>query len=110
MEEKVKELAELNEILKQRDAKLTEAQQAQADVIRKERDLDDAKREMGLTVQKQVQAELAAVRDKAQKEAEEAASLKVREKEEQIASMTRQIEDLRRKAEQGVIRRAKLTP
>jgi len=101
MEQKVKELAELNEVLKQRDAKLAEAQQAQADLIRKQRELDDAKREMGLTIQKQVQAELSAVREKAKKEAEDASSLKVREKEEQIASMTRQIEDLRRKAEQG---------
>jgi hypothetical protein len=101
MEQKVKELAELNEVLKQRDAKLAEAQQAQADLIRKQRELDDAKREMGLTIQKQVQAELSAVRDKAKKEAEDASSLKVREKEEQIAAMTRQIEDLRRKAEQG---------
>jgi hypothetical protein len=101
MEQKVKDLAELNEVLKQRDAKLAEAQQAQADLIRKQRELDDAKREMDLTIQKQVQAELGAVRDQAKQEAEAALTLRVREKEEQIASMQRQIEDLRRKAEQG---------
>jgi hypothetical protein len=56
---------------------------------------------MDLTIQKQVQAELAAVRDQAKQEAEAALTLRVREKEEQIASMQRQIEDLRRKAEQG---------
>jgi hypothetical protein len=60
-----------------------------------------AKREMDLTIQKQVQAELTAVRDKAKQETEAALSLRVREKEEQITSMQRQIEDLRRKAEQG---------
>jgi hypothetical protein len=98
---KVKEIAELNQVLKQRDAKLAEAQQAQADLIRKQRELDDAKREMDLTIQKQVQAELGAVRDQAKQEAEAALTLRVREKEEQIASMQRQIEDLRRKAEQG---------
>jgi hypothetical protein len=85
----------------QRDAKLAEAQQAQADLIRKQRELDDAKREMDLNIQKQVQAELGAVRDQAKQEAEAALTLRVREKEEQIASMQRQIEDLRRKAEQG---------
>jgi hypothetical protein len=69
--------------------------------IRKQRDLDDAKREMDLTIQKQVQAALGAVRDQAKQEAEAALTLRVREKEEQIASMQRQIEDLRRKAEQG---------
>jgi hypothetical protein len=85
----------------QRDAKLAEAQQAQADLIRKQRELDDAKREIDLTIQKQVQTELTAVREKAKHETEEALSLKVREKEEQIASMQRQIEDLKRKSEQG---------
>jgi hypothetical protein len=39
---KVKEIAELNQVLKQRDAKLAEAQQAQADLIKKQRELDDA--------------------------------------------------------------------
>jgi hypothetical protein len=101
MEQKTKELAELNEVLKQRNVKLAEAQQAQADLIRKQRELDDAKREMDLTIQKKVQAELGAVREKAKKDAEDVLTLKVREKEEQIASMTRQIEELKRKAEQG---------
>src|SRR5580704_17366107 len=95
------EIAELNDVLRQRDAKLAEAQQAQADLIMKQRELDDAKREMDLTIQKQVQAELSTVRDQAKQEAEAALTLRVREKEEQIASMQRQIEDLRRKAEQG---------
>jgi hypothetical protein len=98
---KVKEIAELNQVLRQRDAKLAEAQQAQADLIKKQRELDDAKREMDLTIQKQVQADLGAVRDQAKQEAEAALTLRVREKEEQIASMQRRIEDLRRKAEQG---------
>jgi hypothetical protein len=98
---KVKEIADLNDVLRQRDAKLAEAQQAQADLIKKQRELDDAKREMDLTIQKQVQAALGAIRDQAKQEAEAALTLRVREKEEQIASMQRQIEDLRRKAEQG---------
>jgi hypothetical protein len=92
---------DLTEVLKQRDAKLADAQQVQADLLRKQRELDDAKREMDLTIQKQVQAELGAVRDQAKQETEAALILRVREKEEQIASMQRQIEDLKRKAEQG---------
>jgi hypothetical protein len=39
---KVKEIAELNDVLRQRDARLAEAQQAQADLIKKQRELDDA--------------------------------------------------------------------
>ena len=44
---------------------------------------------------------LGSVRDKAKLEAEEALKLRVQEKEEQISSMGKQIEELRRKAEQG---------
>ena len=101
IEQKTKELGELQEVLKQRDVKLAEAQQAQADLLRKQRELDDAKREMDLTIEKRVQESLTSVRDKAKLEAEEALKLRVQEKEEQIASMGKQIEELRRKAEQG---------
>lgn len=101
LEQKAKELSELQEVLQQRDAKLADAQRAQAELIRKQRELDDAKREMDLTIEKKVQESLTSVRDKAKLEAEEALKLRVQEKEEQIASMGKQIEELRRKAEQG---------
>lgn len=101
LEKQAKEMAELQEVLVDRDTKLAEAQQAQADLIRKQRELDDAKREMDLTIEKRVQESLTTVRDKAKLEAEEGLKLKVAEKEEQIAGMQRQIEELRRKAEQG---------
>jgi hypothetical protein len=81
--------------------KLAEAQKAQADILRQQRELEDAKREVALTVERQVQASLTTIRDKAKAEAEETVGLRVREKEEQIAGMTRQIEELKRKAEQG---------
>jgi hypothetical protein len=101
LEQKTKEVADLQQVLKERDTKLSEAQKAQAELIRKQRELDDAKREMELTIEKRVQQSLTAVRDKAKLEAEEGLRLRVVEKEEQIASMQRQIEELRRKAEQG---------
>jgi hypothetical protein len=101
IDRKEKEVLELQEALKTKDNKLAEAQKAQAQLIRKERELDDAKREMDLTVEKRVQESLSTVRDKARREAEEGLKLKVAEKEETIASMQRQIEELKRKAEQG---------
>ncbi len=101
LEAKTKELAELQDVLAQRNAKLEEAQKAQAELIRKQRELDDAKRELDLTVEKRVQSSLAEIRQKAKHEAEEALKLKVTEKEETISSMQRQIEELKRKAEQG---------
>lgn len=101
LDQKTKENAELQEVLKVRDAKLAEAQKAQTELIRKQRELDDAKREMDLTVEKRVQEGLAPVRDKARKEAEEQLKLKGLEKDELIASMKRKIDDLNRKIEQG---------
>ena len=101
LETKTQELTELQGVLKQRDEKLAEAQKAQAEVIRKQRELDDAKREIDLTIETRVQESLVAVRDKAKLEAEESLRLKVAEKEETISAMQRQIEDLKRKAEEG---------
>ena len=101
LDQKTNEISSLQEVLKQRDIKLAEAQKAQAELIRKQRELDDAKRELDLTVEKRVQADLTAERDKARKEAEEELKLKVMEKDQTITAMQRQIEDLRRRAEQG---------
>ncbi|MCH8243429.1 MAG: DUF2130 domain-containing protein, partial [Planctomycetes bacterium] len=101
LDQKAKELTELQEVLKERNTKLAEAQKAQAELIRKQRELDDAKREMDLTIEKRVQESLGKVRDQAKRDAEEELKLKVVEKEQTIAAMQRQIEDLKRKAEQG---------
>ena len=101
LDQKSKEIAELQEVLKQRDDRLKEAQKAQADLLRKQRELDDAKRELELTVEKRVQKELSATRDQARKEVEDELKLKVAEKEQTITSMQKQIEELKRKAEQG---------
>ena len=101
LNQKVQEINDLQDILKQKDIKLADAQKAQADLIRKQRELDDAKRELELTVEKRVQTDLAAAREKAKKEAEDEMKLKVMEAEQTIASMQRQIEDLKRRAEQG---------
>lgn len=101
LEGKARELAELHEVLKARDEKLAQAQQAQAELIKKQRELDDAKRELELTVAKRVQDGLTEARQLARKEAEDEQKLKVLEKEQTIAAMQKQIEDLKRRAEQG---------
>lgn len=101
LDQKIKEIGTLQEVLQQRDAKLAEAQKAQAELLRKQRELDDAKRELDLTIEKRVQADLGAERDKAKKEAEEELKLKVMEKDQTITAMQKQIEDLKRRAEQG---------
>lgn len=101
LEGKARELAELQDVLKSRDEKLAEAQKAQAELIKKQRELDDAKRELELTVEKRVQEGLSEIRSQAKREAEDEQKLKVMEKEQTIAAMQKQIEDLKRRAEQG---------
>lgn len=100
LENKDKETAELKELLATNNAKLAAAQKDQAELLRKQREIEDARRELDLTVQKQVQEELAGVRTKARQEAEDELKLKVSEKDQQISGMARTIEELKRKAEQ----------
>ncbi|MGY4568132.1 MULTISPECIES: DUF2130 domain-containing protein [Bradyrhizobium] len=95
------ELAELRQMLEANNAKLAEAQQVQAELLRKQRALDEEKRELDLTVEKRVQASVEPIQTKARQEADEAARLRVAEKDQTIESMTRTIEELKRKAEQG---------
>lgn len=101
IDQKTQALVDLQEVITQQNVKLTEAQKAQADLLRKQRELDDAKRELELTVEKRVQEGLATTREQAKKEAEEGLKFKVMEAEQTIASMQKQIEELKRKAEQG---------
>jgi hypothetical protein len=98
---KAREIDALRGIVQQRDQKLAEAQKAQLHYLQKERALEDRQRELELTVEKRIQESLNAIRSQARLEAEEKLKLKVVEKEQTIASMQKQIEDLRRKAEQG---------
>lgn len=99
--DKDRELAEASERLELINSKLAIAQKAEAELLKKSRELDDAKREMQLTIQRAITDGVDEARSKAKKDAEDAMSLKVREKEEQISGMQRQIEELKRRAEQG---------
>jgi hypothetical protein len=95
------EAAELRRTLEVNNAKLAEAQQAQAELIRRQRALEEEKRELDLTIEKRVQGSLADIRAKARQEADEAARLRVLERDQTIESMARTIEELKRKADQG---------
>ncbi len=87
LSQKTTEIAELQEVLKKRDEKLAEAQQAQTDLLKKQRELDDTKRELNLTIEKRIHEGLDATRQQARKEAEAELNLKVAEGQEKIASM-----------------------
>jgi hypothetical protein len=101
IDQKAKDLADLQGVLAERDAKLVEAQKAQTEAIKKQRELDDARRELDLSVEKKVQESLATARAQAKLEAETDLKLKMSEKEQTITAMQKQIEELKRRAEQG---------
>src|SRR3954453_21024347 len=101
LDSRMREIAELHEVLKSRDEKLAAAQKAQAELVRKQRELDDATRELELTVEQRVQHGLNAVRAQAKQEAEESLKLKVMEKDQTIAGMQQKIEELKKRADQG---------
>ena len=94
LESRSQEIADLQREIQQRDSKLAEAQKTQAELLRKQRELEDEKSVMDLQIETRVQEALSHIRHKAKQEAEDAMKLKVLEKEEQIASMQRQLEEL----------------
>jgi hypothetical protein len=101
LENKSRELFDLNEAFKNNESKLASAQKAQAEVMKKSRELDDEKRELELNIEKQVQSGLSEVKIKAKREVEENLKLKLDEKDQQILSMQKTVEELKRKSEQG---------
>lgn len=101
LETKNTELRELQQTLVLNNQKLAEAQQAQAEVLRRQRALDDERREMELTIEKRVQASQSDIETKAKLAAEESLNLKLSEKDHQLIAMTKQIDELKRRAEQG---------
>ncbi len=95
------EMAELQETMRRQNEKLAEAQQVQASCLAKERALADEKREMDLTIERKTQEGIDAAREQAKAAAAEESRLRLAEKDKTISDMHKQIEDLRRKAEQG---------
>jgi hypothetical protein len=101
IEQRDRQVAELQQYLAANNSKLAAAQAAQADFARRTRELEDTRRELELSVERKVQEALVTVREKAKADGEELMKAKVAEKETQISGMQRQIEELRRRAEQG---------
>ena len=87
--------------LEDMQCKLTAAQAAQADALRKERELADRERELALTVERGITDGVDRARQQARAEADEAARLKRVELESTIASMQVKLAEAQQKAEQG---------
>ncbi len=95
------ELKDKDQELTQARTKLQEAQQAELDLRKRARELDDEKRALDLTLARKLDEEREKIRETAKKEAAEERALRDAEKDKLIGDLTRQIDDLKRKSEQG---------
>ncbi len=95
------EKAETEQLLRQRDAKLAEAQKNELELRRERQRLQDEKDQFELDKQRAIDAERAKIRDAALKEADEQARLRMAEKDKTISDLQVKLQDALRKAEQG---------
>jgi hypothetical protein len=95
------QLAENEQLLRVREAKLAEAQQVQADALRKQREFEEKTRELEITIETRVQASQAELVAKAKQAAADELKAQVSQKDTQIESLGRTVEELKRKLEQG---------
>jgi hypothetical protein len=95
------EFRDLQSQLDEKAKQVEQAQRRELGLLRRVREVEEREKALELEVQQKVDAEKKAIWEQAAKTAAEQHRLKDAEKEKQIADMKTQIDDLRRKAEQG---------
>ena len=96
-----RDVALLRDQLAEQSQQLAEAREQELAVRRRERELERQREGLALTVARQLDDERQALIDETRGRLADEHRLKDAEKERQLADMRRQIEDLRRKADQG---------
>jgi hypothetical protein len=87
--------------IEQLTERLTKAQNAEAELKRRERELEDRERESSLRVEQEINNRLEQVRVAAANEAEQRLSLQLSDKDRTIRDLANKLEDASRKAQQG---------
>jgi hypothetical protein len=95
------EMQDLRDEVKSKKEKLEEAQKNEMELRKKERALEDRAKEMDLEVDRKMDAERKRVEEETSRRMSEDHRMKDAEKDKKMSDMMRQIEDLKRKAEQG---------
>jgi hypothetical protein len=95
------ELKDLNEQLKEKDQKLLESQKAELEFRKQRRELEEKQKSIELEMTRKLDEEREKIREETVKTITEQQRLKDLEKDKKITDMLRQIEELKRKAEQG---------
>jgi hypothetical protein len=101
IDEQARTMDAQNERIESLQEKLKTAQAAEADLLRKKRELDDAKRELALKIERGIQDGLDEVRSKTIAETQQTIELELKDRDHKISELTSQIGDLKRRAEQG---------
>lgn len=94
-------LKALQQELEAKRDELVKAQQAELALRLERSKLEEEKQALALEVQRQIDQERQRIREDAQRQLSDEFRLKMAEKDKQIADMLKQIEDLKRKGEQG---------
>jgi hypothetical protein len=95
------ELKDLSEQLKEKENKLQEAQEIELKLRKERRNLEESKKTFELEMNRKLDEERGQIREEALKTILDEHRLKDLEKEKQISDMRKQIDELKRKAEQG---------
>ena len=95
------EMTDLRQQLDDKASKLDEAQKNELELRKQRRDLEERQKQMQLEIERKLDTERKAIRESTQKDMAEEHRLKEAEKEQQLTAMRKQIDDLKRKAEQG---------
>ncbi len=99
--EQESQLKLLQQELSDKSAKLQELNETKAKLLKLEREKEELTSTIRLQAQQEMHARLREEKEKIAKTIEEATELKLREKEEQIQQIKRQLDEMKRKAEQG---------
>lgn len=100
-EEQDLKLKDMTEELKEKDAKLKEAQEQELVLRKKQRELEEKEKQIELEMQRKLDTERIKIETEAKKKASEEERMKLLEKDKQLDMMKAQIEELKRKSEQG---------
>jgi len=95
------EMEDMKEQVEEQKKKLDESQKLELQIRKEKRELEDSKKNLELEMTRKLDAEREKIKEATAKSLSEAYRLKDLEKEKQIGDMRKQIEDLKRKAEQG---------
>lgn len=101
LEEQKVEIIDLREQLNEKTEKLKLSQEQELNLRKRQRELEEKEKAFELEITRKIDCERNEIREKVSKEIEERHRLKGAEKDKQLLDMRKQIEELKRKSEQG---------